>query len=300
MPDSNSIAIIGAGRIGSAFTYQLAKAGHDVTLIARPDSNRFTQLKRDGGIVTTAGERVAARISDRLDETNPYDVVFVTVLAHQVDAVLPALQRSKARIVIFAFATPESARLRAAIGASRVQFAYPGVLSTIDSDGKLNVTIQRAKAIFEDQRWVDVFLEAGVPARLDTDFAAKLRSRAPLTIAMESVTAMGMAEGRGARWAEARLGARGIRAAAKILRAAGDKPAATDRAPGLLLTAMLMWASRQPFREAVGNSDNEVRGLIDLYVAEARSIGGLEKQVTALEALRPGSPAITRASPGAV
>jgi 2-dehydropantoate 2-reductase len=92
-----SIAIIGAGRIGSAFTYQLAKAGHDLTLIARPGSQRLAQLERDGGIMLRTGERAEATISDRLDEQQPYDVVIVTVLAHQVDSVLPALQRSMAR-----------------------------------------------------------------------------------------------------------------------------------------------------------------------------------------------------------
>ena len=120
--DSNkphSIAIIGAGRIGSAFTYQLAKAGHDLTLIARPGSQRLAQLERDGGIVLTTGERADATISDRLDEQQPYDVVIATVLAHQVDSVLPALMHSMARCVVFMFATPEAERLRAAVGADR-------------------------------------------------------------------------------------------------------------------------------------------------------------------------------------
>jgi predicted dinucleotide-binding enzyme len=35
---SLSIAIIGVGRIGSSFAYQLAGAGHDVIVVARPGS----------------------------------------------------------------------------------------------------------------------------------------------------------------------------------------------------------------------------------------------------------------------
>jgi|HubBroStandDraft_3_1064219.scaffolds.fasta_scaffold427577_2 hypothetical protein len=36
---------------------------------------------------------------------------------------------------------------------------------------------------------------------------------------------MGMAQERAAKWSEAKLSARGMKAGAKILRAAGDKPA---------------------------------------------------------------------------
>jgi 2-dehydropantoate 2-reductase len=79
-----SIAIIGAGRIGSSFAYQLAQASHQVTVVARPGSIRLAQLQRDGGIVTTTGERANVTVADRLNEEMAYDVVFVTVNAHQV------------------------------------------------------------------------------------------------------------------------------------------------------------------------------------------------------------------------
>ena len=283
-----SIAIIGAGRIGSSFAYLLAKAGHDVTLIARPGSNRLAQISRDGGIVLTTGERATATIDDQLDEGRPYDAVFVTVLAHQVGPLLPALKRSKAGTVVFTFATPEADRLATAIGPDRAQFGFAGVLATLDADGRLDLTIQRVKAVMEDQRWVDLFTEAGAPAKRDPQLRTKLRGRATLTLAMESVTAMGMAHGRGANLAEARLGVRAIKGAAKILRASGDKSVGPGQAPGLVLAGLLLWASRAPFRTAVGNSDSEVKGLIDLYVAEARSLGGLEQSIDALEALRPG------------
>ena len=36
-----SIAVLGVGRIGSTFAYQLSRAGHEVTVIARPDSPRL-------------------------------------------------------------------------------------------------------------------------------------------------------------------------------------------------------------------------------------------------------------------
>ena len=45
------------------------------------------------------------RVADKLDEEAAYNLVVVTTPAHQVEAVLPALQRSKAECVQFMFVT---------------------------------------------------------------------------------------------------------------------------------------------------------------------------------------------------
>ena len=64
MPDTPSqplrIAIVGAGQIGSAFAFQLARiGGHDVGVVARPGSTRLRQLRRDGAIVDVKGEQAS-------------------------------------------------------------------------------------------------------------------------------------------------------------------------------------------------------------------------------------------------
>ena len=57
-PSPLRIAVLGAGRIGSTFAFQLARVGHhEVAVVARPGSTRFQQLRRDGGIVNIKGER---------------------------------------------------------------------------------------------------------------------------------------------------------------------------------------------------------------------------------------------------
>ena len=157
-----SIAIIGAGRIGSAYAYQLARAGHDVTVVARPESVRLAQLQRDHGIVTTTGERANVTVAGHLDEQVPFDLVIVTTLAHQVGPILPALQRSRARCVHFMFVTPEAERLRSAVGPRRATFGMAAVLATLDSDGKLGLRIPRTKSRQGDQRWIDLFQAAGI------------------------------------------------------------------------------------------------------------------------------------------
>jgi 2-dehydropantoate 2-reductase len=99
MPTSSPslrIAVMGAGNIGSLFAYQFARVGgHDVTVVARPGSARLTQLQRDAAVVKVNGDRANVRVSDALDEATAYDLVIVTLLAHQVNAVLPALKQDR-------------------------------------------------------------------------------------------------------------------------------------------------------------------------------------------------------------
>jgi 2-dehydropantoate 2-reductase len=291
-----SVAVIGAGRIGTAFAYQLRRAGHDVTVVARPGSRRLAQLQRDRGIVLTAGERASVTVADHLDEQEPFDLVIVTTLAHQVDALLPALQRSQARCVHFMFVTPEAERLRSAVGARRATFGMAAVLATLDSDGRLGLTIPKAKAMQGDQRLVDLFQAAGMPSTLERDMGRWLRSQTPLTIAMEGVAVAGMRHKRGATWAEAKTGARGLRAGFSILRELGETPYPgsknqISRAPRFVLTLILWGVSRSRYRETVGNSAEECRGLIDLLAAEGGQSPALRKAVDAVLALRPADSA---------
>src|SRR5215469_8561690 len=157
-----SIAIIGAGKIGSTFACQLARAGHNVTVIARPDSLRLQQLQRDQGIILKTGERAEVRVADKLNEEAAYNLVVVTTPAHQVDAVLPALQRSRAQWVQFMFLTFEPERLRDALGSHRCSFGMPAVMAMTDSEGRLKPTIiSSMKTKHGDQRWAELFSSAG-------------------------------------------------------------------------------------------------------------------------------------------
>ncbi len=177
-PPRLRIAILGAGRIGSAFAFQLVrKGGHDVTVIARPGSMRLEQLERDQAIVDVKGARASVHVADKLDEATRYDLLIVTLLAHQTDPLLPALQRSAARCIQFMFNTFEPERLEAAIGAGRCAFGMPFVQATLDGDGKLKVVIGAGgqKSIMSQQRWVDVFNGAGLPAALEPNMPLWLR-----------------------------------------------------------------------------------------------------------------------------
>ena len=109
--------------IGSGFAVFLAKAGHHITLIARPGSVRLLQLQRYGGIKTEEDEVLPMRYLEAFDEKTPYDFVIVTVLAHQVDALLPVLRRSRAHVIMFNVFNPE--RIKTAMEKNRVYLVCP-------------------------------------------------------------------------------------------------------------------------------------------------------------------------------
>ena len=93
------ILMLGAGVIGTTYTWQLSNAGHDVTLLVRP-SNR-EKIEREGIRIRCKDERqkpatatevtYRPRVIDKLRPEASYDLIVVSVRAQQLDAVLPQL-----------------------------------------------------------------------------------------------------------------------------------------------------------------------------------------------------------------
>ena len=272
------IAVIGAGGIGSTFAFQLANTGgHEVTAIARPGSNRARQLVRDGGIVNTRGERANVHVADALDEQIKYDLVLVTLLAHQVDTVLPQLQRSAAQWIQFMFNNFDPERLRDAIGAERCSFGMPFLQATVDQDGKLNAKIGAAgqKSKMSSQAWVKVFNEAGLPAVFESNMLLWLRCHAPLGAAFESASVAGVRRGGGASWNESVVIARGMQECFTLIRRLGyplypSGKLLLHRSPVWAVASLLWFMSRiRSFRELLATGVNESRGLVDAFVLSA-------------------------------
>jgi 2-dehydropantoate 2-reductase len=275
------IAVVGAGAIGSTIAFQLAKVGrHDVTAIARPGSARLAQLERDDGVVRTTGERAHMRVDDLLDETIAYDLVIVTVLAHQVDAVLPALSRSAARRIQFMFNMFEPERLREAVGAERTSFGMPFLQAMIGADGRLHATIgaggQACK--MDDRTAIDVFVGAGLPAAFEPNMPLWLRSHVPLGVALESICVAAKRRGGGAAWTDALRTARGMHESFVLLARLGYRvypsgKALLARTPVPLVASMLFGASRIPsFRDLLATGEGECRALVDVLLAHAASV----------------------------
>lgn len=289
------IAVVGAGNIGSTFAFHLARAGgHEVTVVARPGSSRLAQLRRDGAIVDDGGQRAHVQVVDALDESTPYDLVIVTVLTHQVDAVLPALGRSAARSIQFMFNTFGPERLGAAVGDERSAFGMPFVQATLDRGGRLKARIGAVgqKTLMSDQRWVDVFNAAGLPAVRERDMPLWLRCHVPLCVAFESVSVAGVRRGGGASWREARILACGVRASFKLIEAMGHLvyPRAKRliyRSPLGVVATMLWSMSRvRSFRELLASGRAECVALVQAMETEA----SLARRGDLVEAVRAMAP----------
>lgn len=269
------IAVLGAGKIGSTFAFQLARVGrHDITVIARPDSVRLQQLQRDGGISDVKGERASVRVIDTLDEETSYDLLIVTLLDHQANAMMPTLQRSAAKTIQFMFNTFHPERLQDAIGAERCAFGMPFVQATLSTDGKLKTTIGAAgqKTIMSEQRWVDVFSAAGLPAAVEPDMPLWLRCHVRgvrKRIGRWRAACGGRFVGRSSH-----LGARSPRKlrprqGARLPRLS-ERETAYRQLPTAGVAAILWFLSRiRGFREVLATGKAECQVLVDVMVTAA-------------------------------
>ena len=289
------IAVLGIGNIGSAFAFQLAHVGgHDVTVVARPDSARLEQLRRDGAIVDVRGGRASVHVADALDEHVPYDLVIVTLLDHHVDAVLPALRRSAARCIQFMFNTFEPDRLRDAVGSERCAFGMNFIQATLDSKGRSKATIGAGgqKTIMDQPRWVDMFKAAGLPARIERDMPLWLRCHVPVCVAFESVAVEGVKRGRGASWQQSLTLARGVHAGFELIKGLGHPiyprgKRLIDRSPASMFAGVLWSMSRvRFFRELLATGKAECVALIHtMEAAAARSATSVK--LSAINAMTP-------------
>ena len=88
--------IIGAGPLGSLYTYRLNKAGHDVTLLAR--NSHYEYLKDIGlNLVNEfTNKRIFEKISvtDSLEANVQYDLVIVIMRKNCIKSVIPMLSKN--------------------------------------------------------------------------------------------------------------------------------------------------------------------------------------------------------------
>lgn len=289
------IAILGAGRIGSALGFQLARTGgHDVTVVARRGSDRLRRLEGDKGIVSVTGERAEVRILDQLDEQAPYDLIIVTLLAHQAAPLLPSLRRSAAKEILLMFNSFDPEAMGDAVGVERCAFGMPFLQADYDGEGRLKAVIGAAgqKSLLSRQSLVDLFNAAGAPAVFERDMPLWLRCHAPLCIAFQSVCTAGERRGGGCSWGEARVAARGVHAAFALIRALGRPVYPTakawlSRSPVWLVAGLFWGVSRnRPFRELLATGRLEGRALTDAMLAAAATAAPAVP-VARIEAMRP-------------
>lgn len=281
------IAIVGAGRIGSAFAFHLARAGHEVTLVAR--GTRLDELRATGKIVSVDGREAAVRAASALDPSTSFDLVLITVLAHQADALLPELRASAAKAVMFMFNTFEPVeRLRDAVGATRFVSAFPNMTSFF-VEGRLKSVVDGPGMVttLSSTPWAEVFRKAGLPTEVVPDMTAFLRSHVAFVVPMFLAALWTWERDTELTWAEAKALAEAMREGFEVVRALGHplRPAmlgVVAKAPVWLLTLVLWAFSRTAAVKDLGAfGPGETRALIDAMAAAAPG------QTLRLLALRP-------------
>ncbi|MCP5062958.1 MAG: ketopantoate reductase family protein [Ignavibacteriae bacterium] len=89
--------IIGAGPLGSLYTYLLHKAGNDVTILARNEHYKF--LQKNGLVLVNefTKEKIIEKVKlvNSLNESDFYDLVIVLMRKNSVKNVLPTLRENK-------------------------------------------------------------------------------------------------------------------------------------------------------------------------------------------------------------
>lgn len=265
------VAIVGTGAIGSTFAFQLARAGHEVTAIAR--GARLEQLARERAVVRSDGERAAVTVAAALDPAQDYDLVLVTVLAHQLAPLRAALAGSAARRVMFMFNTFESiAPLRELVGPARACFGFAGGVFTLLREGRITAVIRRGTTT-DDPAWAEVFSAAGIPTVVDPQMQSWLRTHVAMVYPLMALGVLVHARRAGPTWAEARAHVDALRAGIAIVRAIGDdvRPRAIRIAAGLpggFLVAMLWLLGRtQTLRDLGSLGAIEPRMLADMMHA---------------------------------
>lgn len=269
------IAIIGMGGIGSTFAFQFAQAGHEVTAVAR--GKRLEQLQREQAIVLNTGERMPVRVSVAFEPATAWDLVLVTVLAHQVDVLLPALANSVAKQIMFMFNTFEPLdRLRDAVGAERFSFGFPAILATIE-EGKLTTTIvKRAQTtIATDATWSKHFTAAGIPTAVEADMHNWLRTHAVMVAPVMTLLNIAYLRQSGVTWGEARQATDALVEGLALVRGLGNtlRPAAMrvlNWLPTPLIATLLWMVTRNSALRISGAAGTgEPRALIDIMIAAA-------------------------------
>ena len=271
------IPLIGPGGIGSTFAFQLARAGHDVKVVAR--GKRLEQLQRDQAVITSDGQRAAVRVTAVFDETAPWELVLVTAQASQVEVLLPALRASAARQVMFMFNTFEPlGRLRDAVGAARFAFGFPAILASVDG-GKLTTVT--------DANWAQSFTAAGIASVVSQDMQSWLRTHAAFVVPVMVLAHRAHQRKAGISWGGSAYFRRGDARGLALVRRLGDivTPSAmtvVERLPAAALTALLWTASRIPaIRKSGAAGSGEPRSLIDAMRTAAHG------ELPALLAIRP-------------
>jgi 2-dehydropantoate 2-reductase len=171
------IAIIGAGGVGGYYGAQLAKAGEDVTFIAR--GPHLAAIRERGLIVRAGGreETFTVQASDDPARVGPVDLVIIAVklwgTAEAARSALPLLGPETA-VMSLQNGVDKDAEIAAIVGAPRVLGGVTYIAAQIDAPGIIAIGGMSARLLFgefDTTRSARVNAFAAAAERAGLDFA---------------------------------------------------------------------------------------------------------------------------------
>ena len=269
------IILIGAGRIGSAVAFCLAKAGHDVAVVAR--GARLATLSRDGAIVAVDGQRMPVKVEAAFDPAIPYDLAIVTVPEHQLAPLLPALSASRANTILLMFNTFQGTEpYRTLVGAERFAFGFPNMSAyLVDQRLRFRVDGPGMVTTMSNAVLAKRFKEAGMPCEVEDDMDAFLRSHVALVVPLFLAALLTWRRATQLTWSEARQLEVAWTEGFELVRGLGHTPkprllATLLDMPSFARTGVLWLLSRsRPVKDLGEFGPTETRALIDAMAAAA-------------------------------
>ena len=199
------VAVMGAGSIGGYFGGMLARAGHDVTLIARGE--HLEVIRRDGLTMQTqkGAFTVPCSATDRPEEIGPVDLVLLTTktyhnpvavpaiapmvgpgtaalcLQNGIDSYTPLLDAFPQAVVLPGAAYIEDGRLGPGVVTQAGDIVRIVTGRTRNSDHSHGTRVEAICAAFRD---------AGVPAEASADIAVTLWTKFLFITTMAGVTSL--------------------------------------------------------------------------------------------------------------
>ena len=204
-----STAVVGAGAVGSFFGAMLARAGHPVTLIARPA--HVQAIEREGLRLQMGGRTEAIRVAARtdLDAVRGADLVLFCVKSTDTESVAAAIAPhldDGALVVSLQNGVENAATIARAVrqvvvpAVVYVATAMPApglvthhgrgdlVVGALDAKAGRDVTLSaRLQAL------VDFFATAQVPVRISADVMAELWSKLMVNCAYNAISGIAQA-----------------------------------------------------------------------------------------------------------
>lgn len=189
-----NIAIMGVGGVGGYFGGLLAKAGLDVTFVARGEHGEA--LKKSGLVVKSmAGDFSVnpVKVVDRPDKLETPDLALFTVKTYDTENTAKTLNKvigEKTLVITFQNGVNNAEVIKSFITKGKIIPGVCYIVSARTAPGVISQTGGLRRLVIPDQSMVDLFKSAGIDALFSDDIQRDLWKKFVFITAFSGMTAL--------------------------------------------------------------------------------------------------------------